>query len=198
MKSNLRPIPGYEGYYISQDGEVYSSKRSKQIRSDRILGSFPYYVTTLSINGKPYNLPTHKLVALAWCDLPEGYDISDVGNYSKRTLLVDHVDGNKLNNNAYNLRWCTALENSNFKNFKGRAGGPKGNKHAVGRKVPKSYNRYIYIYNNNEYKISELCKVLNCSKSCITESFRRNLGLVASGKLTRRIKYNTKLTNEKN
>lgn len=45
------------------------------------------------------HMPLHRMVALAWCDKPEG------------TTQVNHIDGNKGNNCVENLEWVTASEN---------------------------------------------------------------------------------------
>lgn len=44
----------------------------------------------------------HRLVALAFVPKEDGKD------------YVDHIDGNRSNNCATNLRWCTHLENDNY------------------------------------------------------------------------------------
>jgi len=46
----------------------------------------------------------HRLVAMHYCDNP--FDRVD------RTINVDHVDGNKMNNHYTNLQWVTAKENN--------------------------------------------------------------------------------------
>ena len=95
-----------------------------------------------------------------------------------------------MNNNASNLRWCTPLENVNFDNYDKvlRRERLKGNTNAKGRRNIdiSERKRYIYILDGEEYSIRELITKLNCSKSKITESFRKNLGLVRSGRLTRK------------
>lgn len=43
----------------------------------------------------------HRLVAAYFCDIPYNYD----------GLEVNHIDGDKANNRADNLEWCTAKQN---------------------------------------------------------------------------------------
>jgi hypothetical protein len=56
-------------------------------------------------DGEMHKIYVHRAVALAYHENPEGYD------------YVDHIDRNKLNNNADNLRWCTATMNSLNRTF---------------------------------------------------------------------------------
>ena len=91
----FRAIPGYEGYYVSEDAEVYSSKTTKLLKAwDSPRGTCVYKTMVLSTSrNHTTTVCLHKLVALAWCDLPEGYEIKDVlGAYISRTLVVDHID----------------------------------------------------------------------------------------------------------
>jgi len=70
---------------------------SKKILKDQ---STPggYRNITLSVARKPRVFMVHQLVADAFVPNPEG------------KKLVRHIDGNKQNNNASNLRWLTASE----------------------------------------------------------------------------------------
>jgi AraC-like DNA-binding protein len=129
----------------------------------------------------------HILIALAWVPIPEEYKDLKISTYINRSLIVDHIDGDKENNNADNLRWCTSYENSNFGNFEKNSKALIGNQNAKGGKQHGRSERYIYTYEGNDYTMKELAEFLECSKSRITEAFRRNLGLVKQGRLTRRL-----------
>lgn len=77
--------------------------RVKRVKSGRIkrpqLGTTGYYAVTLSFNGKPKIYRIHTLVAYAFLGArPDGAEIN-------------HKDGNKLNNCADNLEYCTRSEN---------------------------------------------------------------------------------------
>lgn len=67
------------------------------------------------LDGKlPY--PLHKVKALAFCDLSRFKSIlGDDFKYEdlkKHKICVNHLDGDKFNNDADNLEWCTASENN--------------------------------------------------------------------------------------
>lgn len=189
----FREIPGYPRYYVSKDAEVYSEKTSRLLvirHADKDeAGCFKYDIVILSDKGKVKPMPLHKLVALAWCPLPKGYTTKQVlGTYMNHTLVVDHKDGNKTNNHASNLRWATSLENSNANNYntQTRRDKLKGNTNAKGKRMPAEPIKYYeYIYGGKSYSLKELVLKLGCTKSKVTEAFRRNMGLVKSGELTR-------------
>lgn len=83
-------------YYITEDGKLYNED-TKRWYQGTISGGYLRY--DLMINGKRYSKQAHRLVAETY--LPN--DNPD--------LVVNHIDGNKLNNSLENLEWITQGEN---------------------------------------------------------------------------------------
>ena len=111
-------IKGYEGLYqINKKGEIKSLKK-KHRTYDTILKPKKtkdgYYEVTLYKNGKPEYLRVHRLVAINFIEKIEGKDV------------INHKDGNKINNNVNNLEWVTIQENKDhairtgLENFNGK------------------------------------------------------------------------------
>ena len=59
-----------------------------------------YHFYNIYFKGKQYTLYTHRLVAEYFLDNPYNYN------------LVHHKDGNKLNNNLFNLEWINSKDHS--------------------------------------------------------------------------------------
>lgn len=92
------PIKGYEGLYsISRDGRVWSHRSEIFIKTgDNGRG---YKFLYLHNSGNKNRQYLHRLVAEAFLDNPDNLP------------QVNHLDGNKSNNNALNLEW-SSLENN--------------------------------------------------------------------------------------
>lgn len=96
-------------YYISNKNRIYSieSKKLLKIRClDPNIQSSPYYKVSLQVkeeNGKYKSklFYMHRLMMIIF---------NPTENMEK--LYVNHIDGNKLNNELSNLEWCTPSENA--------------------------------------------------------------------------------------
>lgn len=97
--SRLKKIEGYENYYISDDGKVFSTKykESRELSPNKDRRGYLYI--NLCKNGKYKSKSIHRLVAKHFLD-----------NYSEQ-LEVNHKDGIKTNNNVSNLEMVTRTEN---------------------------------------------------------------------------------------
>lgn len=103
-----KEIKGYEGLYeISNLGRVRSlPKYDSQGRyhlshiKSQVDNGNGYLVVNLKHNGRQKMKTVHRLVAESFILNPE----------NKR--CVNHIDGNKKNNNVNNLEWCTHSENN--------------------------------------------------------------------------------------
>ncbi len=92
----IKEIKDFESCYkITTKGEVWSIKRKMFLKPSR--GS--YYTITLYDKDKIRSTSIHRLVAESFILNP------------KKKPYVNHIDGNKYNNNVENLEWVTASEN---------------------------------------------------------------------------------------
>lgn len=89
----MKRVNGHPGYTVSSDGLVLGPRGP--VRQYLCSGGYP----TVSIGGKYRGIRVHRLVAEAF--LP-GY---------RAELYVNHIDGDKRNNNVTNLEMVTNEEN---------------------------------------------------------------------------------------
>ena len=105
-----RPIKGYEGLYeVSNTGEIKSLPKVRKngsgyyIQKEKLLRqsntTTGYKKVELVKDGKRKSLKVHRLVAQAFIPNPQNKP------------QVNHLDGNKINNNVSNLEWATISEN---------------------------------------------------------------------------------------
>lgn len=101
MQEIWKDVKGYEGHYqVSNKGNVKSIKNG--IIMIPSITKFGYKRLSLCKNGIIKNKVIHRLVAEAFIENPNNYDI------------VNHKDENKLNNFADNLEWCDRKYNTNY------------------------------------------------------------------------------------
>lgn len=98
-----RHIPGYKAE-ASNHGRIKSFYQTDKGRIRKLQkGLRGKYLRVQLQNRGPY-ISVHRLVALAWHDNPMNLPI------------VNHKDGNGLNNSSSNLEWCDQSHNVNHAN----------------------------------------------------------------------------------
>lgn len=102
-----KDIEGFPGYQVSNYGNVRSLHNNRHgigvtshILKPAIDKTTGYSKVSLWKNGKGATKSVHRLVAESFLNTPKQNETD-----------VNHIDGNKLNNRASNLEWCTRSEN---------------------------------------------------------------------------------------
>ena len=167
MKEELwKDIEGYEGLYqVSNRGRV----RSFLMKNGRGLSSIPHILMAkidkygyekynLRKNGVTKTFTAHRLVAKAF--------IHNLGNKD----TINHIDGNKRNNNVFNLEWASVKENIHHAYRTGLTPKtPLNNK--------KSKRTMQYDVNDNLIKIwpslHEIERILKFNHSCISRAAKK-------------------------
>jgi hypothetical protein len=136
-----------ENYSINKKGEI-KNNITKKILSPSINKDSGYYQIDLWKNNKSKKYTLHRLIASNFIPNLEG----------KPT--IDHIDGNRLNNDISNLRWATYSEqNSRFNTF-----GVRSEKIKV-----ININGEELIFN----RIKDVAKYFNCNISNISQMLKK-------------------------
>ena len=157
IKEIWKDVKGYEGLYqVSNLGRIKSFNGydgHKYIRREKILNPYKqksgenYYRSVVKLiknkNSKDYKV--HRLVAKAFIPNPNNLPV------------INHIDGNPLNNRIDNLEWCTQKHNV---------------EHAInmGLKVQtiKTIDRETLVgLLNNRYTYDEISQMLGIAKGTV-------------------------------
>jgi len=164
---NWKTIENYERYYeISDSGNVRSLDRKytdslnrnvfKKGKNQKLYLRRDYYAVWLNKDNKTIPYSVHRLVAKYF--LPKS-----------EKPYVNHIDGNKLNNNSSNLEWCTAKENTHHAIINKLIVFSSGEK---SRNVKLKENEVRFILSSNLTQ-QELANKFNVSSS--------NIGMIKRG-----------------
>lgn len=105
----MRKIPNFSNYRITTDGDIYNDKTSKKL-TNSVSRSGSLRVSIRNDKGERKTCQVHRLLATTY-----------IQNLSNKPQ-VDHIDGDKQNNNINNLRWCTDEENQKYRIEQGTTG----------------------------------------------------------------------------
>lgn len=88
-----KPFGSYEVSNMGRVKGMYGNILKLRVNKN----GYPHF--SRYINGKPYNISTHRAVALTWIPNPDNLP------------EVDHINRNKQDNRVENLRWISRSEN---------------------------------------------------------------------------------------
>jgi hypothetical protein len=144
-------IEGFPGYEVSNVGRVQSFRRGKP----KILGQYPnkkgYLSLVLYSEGSPYTRRAHRLVAEAFVSNPLNLP------------QVNHEDGNKTNNNDWNLKWTDQMGNMKHASENGLR--PHGEGHQDAKVNKEAVLHMIKLRHEDKMPVGEISRIFGLSPS---------------------------------
>ena len=114
----MKDIIGFDGKYkIHKDGYIYSEISKKRLATR--VNTHGYKSTTIKFRGTWKSLDIHRLIGVYFIDNP----------FNKTE--INHIDGDKQNNDISNLEWASSSENNKH------AHSLKNRKKSIGKKCDR-------------------------------------------------------------
>lgn len=132
-------------YCITEKGEIYNKKTQKWLQGSITVSGYRYY--RFSQGGKKYRFYAHILVAIYYLE----------SSYEK-SLVVNHKDGNKLNNYYKNLEYITQSENV----VHAHKNQLISRKRAKADQSSLMNEEWVVCKENEQYMVSNLGRVKSC------------------------------------
>ena len=140
-------------YYISKDAKIYNTKTSRWIKGR--MAPNGYWDFILNHGGKQHSFRAHRLVAEYFIPNPEN------------KKQVNHIDGNKLNNNLNNLEWITNEDNMKHAVKNNLIAHQIGESNPCNKLSEQTVLEIIDHLLNKDMSVSDMAEIYNCSKSTI-------------------------------
>jgi hypothetical protein len=155
-------LPEFPNYEIFNNGDVYNKNTNFPLLGTIHTKGYRRF-SLFHISGKQKNIFHHQMIARCFIENPNNYQ------------EIDHKDGNKLNNNISNLRWCSRSENMKNRNkYRSKKEFPQSKfkfvkwcekkKKWIGHIKINGKNKYIS-YGNNDEEIYIKCLQQLCDIS---------------------------------
>jgi hypothetical protein len=123
-----------EKYHISNYGNIKNIKTNNILKKNIHNG---YYTVNITDNIKTYTITVSRMVAMVFIKNPE------------KKNIVNHIAGNKLNNNINNLEWVTQIENI---------------RHALNNNLIKINKKKVIQFDKENNKINEFESIEKAAK----------------------------------
>jgi len=156
-------------YTITDEGKVYSDNTGIMKTRNRA-GSEYQIINFMTIDGKKKCFRLHRLVMMAFRPIehPEEWE-------------VNHIDGNKKNNNLSNLEWCTSHDNQVHAYKMGLQKSQKGKTKKMRRLNEEEVKKIIQLRAEG-YSYNRIARKVNTSPS--------NVAKIVKGKTWSSIQFN--------
>lgn len=141
-----KDVPGWEDYIqASRDGRIFS-KRSNQER--KLQGTRDYKWIKVWRDGKFHQIFVHRAVALTFIGPSNG-------------MVINHKDGNKINNSVDNLEWVSQSDNMKHAYRSGLKGVGESHGMSVLTEDIVRESRKLFIKGSRTYGVSALARKFN-------------------------------------
>lgn len=149
-------------YYVTDDGRVYSAKTNKFLSPQLDKDGYEK-IRLISTDDKRHRYSVHRLV---------------LENFKPREdmqkLQVNHIDGNKTNNNLDNLEWVTCSENMKHA-YKNNLANQKGERNNASKLTEEQVKEIIKLILSKKYNFVQIGNMYGvCSDTIASIKHKRN------------------------
>lgn len=149
-------LPEVRDYYlIYEDGTIWNTRIDREAKQRYRAGTTYRIINLKLLNGSSKCFRVHRLVMMAFApiDNPDCFE-------------VNHIDGNKENNNFSNLEWCTSSENQLHAFRLGLQSPRRGVKNNL-TKLSEDQVQRVFEMRKNNIRVEDIAKEVGCTKSNI-------------------------------